>query len=232
VNAHVSDLQWDRLLMGELSAGTAAREIEHAAACVACGTRLRMLRAEHAAFGHRPIPGGLRSALRRASWRRAALLVPVLAAAAAVLIVRERVEPPEQAKGHGPALVVAAGRPGALTPLTNHDAIHPGQYLQAVYTAARDGFGAVLSRDGAGSVVAYVPASGDAMIALPAGVEQSFPHSTILDGVTGGERVVIVWCEAPHALAPLLARLRDGVPIAPPDGCTARELMLTKEVRR
>ncbi len=54
----------------------------------------------------------------------------------------------------------------------------------------------------------------------------------ILDGVTGDERVVIVWCEAPHALAPLLARLRDGGPVEPPDGCAARELVLTKAVRR
>jgi hypothetical protein len=77
----------------------------------------------------------------------------------------------------------------------------------------------------------YVPAGGAAMVALPAGTERSFPQSTLLDGVTGGERVLVVWCDAPHPLAPLLDALRTGA--APPvlAGCTIRDTALVKEAR-
>jgi hypothetical protein len=232
VTDHVSDLQWDRLLAGELSAdaGDAARA--HAAGCAACEARLRTLTAERDAFRLRPIAFPLAHAPRR-RWRWwLAPLAPLVAAAAVLLVLRAREgepgEPGERPKGTGPVLVLAAGQPGALVPVGAGDLVRPGEYLQAGYTAARDGFGAVLSRDGAGSVMTYVPARGDAMVALPAGADRSFPQSTVLDDVVGAERIAIIWCEAAHPLEPLLADLRAGRPLAAPAGCTVRELALDK----
>lgn len=226
---HISDLQWDRLLFGELSgaAGDALRA--HAAGCAACASRLRQLTGDQHAFQVRPV-GFLRRAARPARlWMRS--LVPALAAAAVLWMVWPR--PPatgEQAKGAGPTLLLVAGRSGVFAQMRDGDAVGPGEHLQAGYTSTQDGFGAVLSRDGAGAVAAYVPAHGDTMVALPAGTERSFPQSTILDDVVGRERIVIVWCETSHALAPLLAELRTGAAVAAPPDCTTRDLVLDKRL--
>jgi hypothetical protein len=225
---HVSDLQWDRLLAGELTAGAGDAAHAHAAGCVACAARLRELTAERDAFRLRPIAIPLSRAPRR-WWRWAVPLVPVLAAAAVLLVVRARPDDPgERPKGVGPVLLLSVGRPGALVAVASGDVVGPGEYLQAGYTTARDGFGAVLSRDGAGSVTAYVAARGDQMVALPAGVERSFPQSTVLDDVIGSERIVIVWCEAAQPIAPLIAELQQARALALPAGCSSREVVLDK----
>lgn len=225
---HVSDLTWDRLLAGDAAPDAEEVAYRHAATCALCGTRLRELTAERNAFRTRPVPRSF-AAARRPLWRWALPLAPALIAAVVLAIVRPRAEAPdERAKGTGPVLILAAGQPGALVPLGAGDAIRAGEHLQAGYTAARAGFGAVLARDGAGTVAAYVPARGDAMVPLPAGADLSFPQSTILDGVTGRERIAIAWCETAHPLAPLLAALRAGAPLVAPAGCTIRELVLEK----
>jgi hypothetical protein len=234
VTDHVSDLQWDRMLAAELlaAAGEAART--HAGECAACAARLRELTAERDTFRFRPIKIPLSRARRWRRWRRwARPLVPVLAAAAVLIVVRARPDGTHdpagaRTKGDGPALLLAAGRPGALEQLGTGDVIRSSDFLQAGYTSARDGFGAVLSRDGAGGVMAYVPFAGDAMVPLPAGVERSFPQSTILDDVLGSERIVIVWCETAYLLAPLLAELRAGREITSPGDCVVREVWLDK----
>ena len=172
--------------------------------------------------------------------------MPLVVAAAAVLIaVRARPTPdgPDAPAEHrrgatrpaaessataAPSLLLSAGRPGTLSPVTSGDLIHPGDYLQAGYTAARDGFGAVLSCDGAGNVTAYVPPGGGAMVALPAGTAHSFPRRTMLDETLGSERIAIVWCETAHPLEPLLASLRAHRAIAVPDDCMVREVVLDK----
>lgn len=238
---HVSDLQWDRLLAGELAgdAGEAARA--HAARCTACGARLRAIVAERDAFRLRPIGFSLSRPRRGWRWRWFPVLVPAAVAAALIALwprARDPVDPrtedlgvvaqADRVKGHGQALVLYAGRPGALSPVASGDVIHPGDSLQAGYTAAQDGFGAVVSRDGAGAVTVYVPPDSDAMVPLAAGRERPFPRSTILDATLGGERIAIVWCPAGHPLAPLVDALRAGRPIAAPADCTLREIMLDK----
>lgn len=242
---HVSDLQWDRLLAGELAVEAEAAAHVHAARCTACAARLRTLTAERDAFRVRPIAIPLSRPRRR--WLPA--LIPVAAAAAVLLALRVRPGPGDdgpavRTKGrmhvaserpeilspaiHGTALLLSAGRPEALLPVASGDVVRPGDYLQAGYTATRSGFGAVLSRDGAGSVTAYVPPGGENMVPLAPGRERSFPLSTILDATLGDERIAIVWCETAHPLAPLLAALRDGRPIAAPEDCTVRVVTLDK----
>lgn len=141
---HVSDLQWDRLLAGDAAPDAERAAYAHATACTACAARLRELTEERSAFRLRPMP--IRLAIqRRPRWRWALPLAPVLAAAIVLLVVRVRPgDPGERAKGTSPVLLLAAGQPGALVPLGAGDAIRAGEHLQAVYTAARDGFGAVL----------------------------------------------------------------------------------------
>jgi len=249
VTEHVSDLQWDRLLAGELAAEAGAATHAHAARCTACAARLRTLTAERDAFRVRPIA----IPLSRSRHRWLPALIPVAAAATVLIALRLRPGPgddgpAERTKGHiggaamqlpegalaasaasdGTVLLLSAGRPEALLPVASGDVVRPGDYLQAGYTATRSGFGAVLSRDGAGNATAYVPPGGENMVPLAPGTERSFPWSTILDATLGDERIAIVWCETAHPLAPLLAALRDGRPIAAPDDCTVREVTLDK----
>lgn len=227
---HVSDLRWDRLLAGELPEDQTTEVRAHAASCERCSARLNELTAGRDAFTVRPqvIAFGRR---KRGVWIGAAAMV---AAAAAVLIVVSRPRDPDpgnRTKGQGPELELVLVRGTELVPVSSRDVVFTGDVLQAAYSSKRDGYGAVLARDGAGGVFAYVPSSSDLMIALPAGDRRSFSESTRLDDVVGAERIAIVWCEQPHALGPLLAELRTTGDVAAPDGCHLRRIDLTKKLR-
>lgn len=225
---HVSDLRWDRLLAGELSAEQASAAREHASACARCAARLAELTAGRDAFAV-PMQVVALKPRKRAVWIAAA--AAVAAAAVLILVVRPRSDPEERTKGGGPDLVLAAGRESNLVPVSSGDVVRAGDSLQAAYTSTRDGYGAVIARDGAAGVFAYVPSSGDAMLALPAGENRSFPQSTRLDDVVGRELVFVVWCERPHTVSPLLDQLRATGDIVAPDGCTLRRVELTKQAR-
>ncbi|MDQ3368497.1 MAG: DUF4384 domain-containing protein, partial [Myxococcota bacterium] len=133
-------------------------------------------------------------------------------------------------KGGGPSLLVAAGPAGQLGVVTSGDRVQPGDSVQAGYTTTRDGFGAVLAKDGAGHVMAYVPSRGDALVALPAGTTRSFPESTVLDATLGEEQLVVVWCEAVRPLAPLLGELAAQGTVTAPAGCTVHRVILHKRI--
>ncbi|MBA3396425.1 MAG: hypothetical protein H0T89_27590 [Deltaproteobacteria bacterium] len=224
---HVSDLRWDRLLAGELAGDAKAAVLAHADTCVACGSRLALLTRESEAFAMRP---GLAPARSRRWWW--AVAPALLAAAAVVVLVVPRGpkdEAGERAKGTGPSLIVMAGPAERLALVASGDRVHFGDSVQAGYTATRDGFGAVLGRDGSGRAMAHVPSRGDVMVALPAGTSRSFPESTVLDATPGAEQLVVLWCEAAHPLHPLLAALAANRPITPPAGCTAHHVNLVKQ---
>jgi hypothetical protein len=232
VSEHVSDLRWDRWLAGELASEDAAAAVAHAETCERCGARMRELTAARDAFRDRPFPLALKRR-RRGVWIGAAATLAA-AAAAVVLVVRPGdPEGGERTKGGGPALTLIAGPRGEhwQRQLSSGDVIYTGEPLQAYYTSASDGFGAVLAIDGANGVYAYVPSRGDLMAALPAGEGLAFPESTILDDVTGRERVFLLWCERPHALAPVLAELRATGDLAKASDCQLRRIELQKVKR-
>ena len=139
-------------------------------------------------------------------------------------------EPSEGPQVSGGRLTEAAvsGEPSALVRVSTGDVVHPGDSLQAAYTSDRDGFGAVLALDGAGAANSYVPARGDLMVGLPAGVDRSFPASTVLDRVIGKEQVVILWCQTAQPVAPLLGELRATGDVVAPAGCHVRQIVLDK----
>jgi len=231
---HISDLRWDRLLADELPAAERDATRAHADGCATCSARWREIEAERGAFVLRPTTVRFQPAARRRSWWLGAPLAALAAAVVLLVVLRPRDEEDrERRKGRdAPSLLLTAGRPGQLVPIGSDDTIHPGDYLQAGYTAQRDGFGAVLSVDGAGHAMAYVPARGDVLSALPAGTERSFPGSTVLDEVLGTERIAIVWCEAPRPVAPFVEELRTTRALADRDGCTIRVVIATKAARR
>ena len=217
---HISDLCWDRWLAGELSADDTAATLSHAAQCTRCGERMRALSAERDRFAARPMPISFARARRFPRW----LAAPILAAAAVLVVVLRPAPDAERTKGaRGPTLSVITG---ALVPLSTGDAIHPGDALQAMYASDRDGFGPVISRDGAGTISTYVPSRGGVLAPLPAG-EHEFPESTILDAVVGTETLYVIWCPTAQPLAPLLAAVTSDA-LDDGDGCHHRKLVLEK----
>jgi len=224
---HVSDLRWDRMLAGDLAEADRAEALAHAEHCQACAARHVELSADFAAFATiaPPLP-------RRVRPQRIVAAIAALAIAAGVVIVVRSPSdaPAERTKGTpGPRLMLAAGSRERLAPVMSGDRVKPGDSVQAAYTATRDGFGAVIARDGSGAVAAYVPARGDAMVALPAGTLRSYPGSTILDEVVGAQIVEIVWCETAQPIAPLIAELRAAGTATAPASCTIERVEL--EVR-
>jgi hypothetical protein len=229
-HVHVSDLRWDRLLAGELSDDAAAALRADAQGCVVCETRLAQLTRESELFAQRPALAAPRR--RRLWWIVAA---PIGMAAAAAVLLLARTEPPptgERIKGTGDAqLVVLAGQPGAMRMVENGDHVRGGEYLQVGYSAQRDGFGAVLSRDGAGATNVYVQAAPSVMVALAAGRDQAFPGSTLLDDTRGFEVIVALWCERALGLPPLVQELATTGDVVTPAGCTKRRVTFTKDPR-
>jgi hypothetical protein len=225
IEPHVSDLRWDRLLAGELTEADRAEVLAHAETCATCAARRGELASGFEAFAN------VAPALpRRVSRRRMVVALGAVVAMAAAVILVVRAQPGETTErtkgGTGPQLMLAAGPRARVAPVVSGDRVQPGDSVQAAYTATRDGFGAVIARDGSGAASAYVPAEGDAMVALPAGRLRSFPGSTILDEVAGTEVVVIVWCETARPLAPLIGELRATGDLTAPDGCTVDRVEL------
>jgi hypothetical protein len=228
-HVHVSDLRFDRLLADELAADAAAAVRAEAAGCAQCSERLAELTRGRDAFAQRPAFGVAQPPARR--WW---LAMPAVLAAAAALVLVLRARDPgesERPKGGGIELYLAAGPKDHMSSMYLDGKVHPGDYLQAGYTASQVGFGAVLSRDGADHVSAYVPADRDVMVALPAGRYLSFPASTLLDDVLGEEHAIVIWCPSPRPLAPLLRELGARGDITPPEGCKHRTVVIYKDAR-
>lgn len=225
MTSHVSDLRWDRLVAGELTEGEQAEAIAHAETCTACTARRAEITAGFDAFAN--VAPALPRRARR--WPRVVTALGSLAVAAAALVfvLGPPARDPTRTKGgSGPQLMLAAGPRARVAPVVSGDRARPGDSVQAAYTATQDGFGAVLARDGSGATTVYVPAQGDAMVALPAGTLRSFPGSTILDDVVGAQVVVIVWCATPQPIAPLLGELRATGRVTAPAGCTVDHVEL------
>jgi anti-sigma factor RsiW len=232
---HISDLRWDQLLAGELSAESKAEAEAHAKECSTCNARLAELTAEREAFRFRARPPALAQPKRSLRWTMP--IAGALAVAAALLLVLkvrgggEGEQVYEGTKGGKIDLMLFAGKPDQLTALSVEDKLFAGDLLQAGYSSPADGYGAVLSLDGAGIASSYVPAIGDAMVLLPAGERRSFPASTQLDDVLGSERIAVVWCHRARPLAPLLDELQRTQTIAPIDNCAVRVFAVSKAAR-
>ena len=173
---------------------------------------------------------------RRLKWTMP--IAGVLAVAAgAMLVIKCRGEPDgELMSGDGVtggtvSVFLFAGQQNQLVEVRNETRIFAGDLLQAGYTSPVDGYGAVLSLDGAGNANTYVPAVGSAMVLLPAGERRSFPASTQLDDVLGSERIAVIWCHRPQPLAPFLAELQRSGDLARRADCAIRVTAVSKTAR-
>ncbi|AFE07969.1 ActD-like protein [Corallococcus coralloides DSM 2259] len=174
----------------------------------------------------------------RPSWRFLPALVPVLAAATLVVLVRPGASSQEQ-EARDPWS--ATGTPGVLEPtrskglqprldvhrqagtrtehLTDGAPAQVGDVVQLSYTAAGHAHGVILSVDGRGTVTPHLPASGDTSASLERSGTHLLPRAYELDDAPGFERFFFVSSDTPFELEGVMAAAR--VLAASPEARTA-----------
>ncbi len=230
---HISDLRWDQLLAGELSAAQREEAETHKRDCARCTARFAKISAGREAF---TVPLAVKAPSRGLRWTMP-IAGALAVAAVAMIFLRSRNKTEEDGaydgtqKGGKIELLLFAGQSDQLKPLNVEDKIFAGDLLQAGYSSPADGYGAVLSLDGAGNASTYVPAIGNAMVLLPAGDRRSFPASTQLDDVLGTERIAVIWCKNALPLEPMLAELARAQSITARENCAIRLFAVDKALR-
>jgi hypothetical protein len=228
-----SDFTFDLLLSSGLEPEDEQRVRDHLAGCARCAARLEQVKQQRDDFDRngprlsfpasRPALGGGRRRLPVGSVLVGAALIAVL------LVGRGQLSSPgTRAKGAEPfELYIRHG--GEIRKAGARERVYAQDQLQFTYTADDTGYVAVLSRDGAGTVSVYFPDSGDTTWPATPGRDRLLPRSTILDHVSGHERVFALHCRAPVALAPLRNELAQQGSLHAPSGCNMRSIELDKE---
>ncbi|RKH97671.1 ActD-like protein [Corallococcus sp. AB038B] len=174
----------------------------------------------------------------RPSWRFLPALVPVLAAATLVVLVRPGAS--SQQEAHDP-WTGTGGTPGVLEPtrskglqpridvhrqagtrtehLTDGAPAQAGDVVQLSYTAAGHAQGVILSVDGRGTVTSHQPALGDTSAPLERSGTHLLPRAYELDDAPGFERFFLVTADNPFELEGVMAAAR--VLAASPEARTA-----------
>ena len=226
-----SDLQLDRLRVGELSPAQAAVLEAHLAECNGCRARHAALELEHGALAAQLPPFGARAAAparrRGAPWLAAGSLV---AAAAAAVFMLQRPpdapsEPGARTKGGAVALDWVVRRGDRVFAPDPAQPVFPGDALRFGVRAQAAGQAAVLSLDGARHASVYHD-----WAAVDAGARQLLPGAVELDDVLGDEHLYGVVCERSWPLAELEdAITRDPAQPRLPSGCALDHHVLRKE---
>jgi hypothetical protein len=209
----IKDVQLERYLAGDLEAEARGRLEAVLAESEADRARLAELRADSAAFLVKHPPGPLVARYEQESrrgWRRwPALVAPLVAAlAAVVLVVVWPGEPPYSVKG-GVALKVHRKQGEGSAPVEPGGAVAPGDVVSFEVKVGEGGYVAVLGRDAAGAVTVYYPHGGTE--AVPYAVESPLlPAAIELDEVKGEEVVYALYSPRPFALGWAVEALRAG----------------------
>lgn len=231
-----SDFTFDLLLSASLEPEDEQSVRAHVAGCERCAARLEQVQQQRDDFdrnGPRLLLPASRSAPSIS--RRRLPLGSILAGAAllaGLFVMREQLSRPgTRAQGaepfelhirHGDEIRKAAAR----------ERVFARDRLQFTYSANEDGYIAVLSRDGAGTVSVYFPDAGDTSWPAAAGENRLLPQSTILDEVPGREQLYALHCKTPIALGPVRSELAHDRSLRAPSGCTLRLIELDKQRTR
>jgi hypothetical protein len=226
----LSDYRRDKLVGKELPPDEEQAARAHLATCARCAERVREAEADAARFGAAaPAWEALAGTASAARPRRRArfLSYGLLAAAASVALVVSVVLrpgpdglPDTRTKG-GERLGFFVKRGNATWAGKPGEALRPGDVVQFVYSARASSYLAIVSADGAGNVQVLYPAGAQAA-AAPAGQDVPVPQSTILDGATGAERVVGLFCPSAIDLEAVRRGWQGGRGDPPvPPGCRA-----------
>ncbi|MCA9539349.1 MAG: hypothetical protein KC620_10710 [Myxococcales bacterium] len=166
----------------------------------------------------------------RSNWLLALMGALAAAAAAAWFFVLRPPEAPQDtvlAKGTV-ALRVFRARGDEVVEVNSGEQVRSGDRLRFRPEGLPDGPGylLVVGVEGTGELFAYAPADGQAVATSGALTDDgALPGSAVLDGSTGRERAVLVWCPTPFALANLAGGAHS---LQTPAGCRQAGVALEK----
>jgi hypothetical protein len=233
----------DAELHGGPGAAVVARHLDSCDRCQARRARRTALGRHFDAALREPLWHRIDAARRhRPWWRRLGLAGPVLAVAAAVVVVATGHRDTHQGRYRGTkgdlAIEVAGRRAGAVFAVDSSTEVRPGDELQLTVRAARaagGGFVLAGSVDGTGKFSSFYPASldGHSMPLPPPGTPLEPP--VVLDDAPGPERIVVVLSERPieaRVLAPLVETSPSNLAAVLGGGqVTVRWIVLAKQGR-
>lgn len=215
---------------------------EHLEHCTACQTAIERLQREQARFLKEFPPQRFmarveqhRRSLRPPVWQGIGAATLAIAAALAVIFVLPRNDsgpPPMALKGPTFVVLRKSASMSEPEPAGRERPLRPGDAVRFAYQAPRDGYVAVINRDGTGAVSAFVPFHGSDALPWKAG-DQALPGAVELDDARGAEWMILIFSDRPFALAPILAQVQqtplDRTPAVSCASCLVETLHLPKE---
>jgi hypothetical protein len=213
-NTCLSALRLDRWMMGELDATDTEAVGTHVSSCASCSTALagmRGVREEVRAF---PIPAALTRPAPRRRVPTAAVAGLGLALAASLVLVLRSPPAAERAKGSGLALTMYVQHGGEVRRAAPGEHVSPGDAVRFAVSTPTTAYVAVLSLDPVGKASVYFPQAPRAA-EVRAGTEIPLPTGTRLDGTTGEERLLGIFCGTPVELEPIRVSLERGQDVSP-----------------
>ena len=197
--SHLDAMTRDALVLGALPEAEAQAAREHLATCDACRGEQEADAGMHAEFRARVLPKPL-PAPRRPWWVLVA--VPVVAAAAVLLLVRgHHAEPDLGIKGGAAWQVVALHGEHELR-VKDGTVLAAGDKLRFVVVPNGARYVMIASIDGAGAASIYYPA-----VKLE-GARVEVPDSIVLDDAPGPERLFALFSDAPLDAAAVESKLK------------------------
>jgi hypothetical protein len=211
---HLSTFELDLLETGTLDENRTERLHEHLSACETCRAQRSELQAARSEFTNDVFPKTAHSFRQRSErvpiprYRRAVVWAPVLASAAALLLVLGVVNtrrapsdpaPELQAKGGGGLSLVVRRNGETLRPSDDAVELRAGDELRFVVfpTGDRAKHLLVASVDGSGKANVYFPFGGDRSGTVERLPRWEVPGSVILDDAPGPERIFALFSAEP-----------------------------------
>lgn len=240
----VSDLSFDALRAGELSAGARQKIADHVARCARCRERQQALdgsfveaEARLPAFVPRTSakpPDAPKLAARVHRQERRALSPYALALAACALLalvpwaaLERDGDPATRTKG-GPSLSIYVKRGDDVFTWAPGDVVVAGDALRFAATPRGYPHIAILSRRADGETSLYHPQAAHSAAIDAAASRVALDGAIELDEVVQDERLFAVFCRAPFATHELAAELTSRGTLAARPGCEIAVLLLPK----
>ena len=208
-NSCLSALRLDRWMMGELAAADSENVGTHVSACAACSAAVAGMRGVREEVRALPLPAALGRPAPRRRIPPAALAGVGLALAASLFLVLRTPPAAERPKGSGLGLTMYVQHGGEVRRAEPGEHVSPGDAVRFAVSTPTPAFVAVLSLDPAGKASVYFPQASRAA-QVPAGAEVPLPLGTRLDGTTGQERLLGIFCASAVELEPIREALERG----------------------
>lgn len=227
MSPHLSELAMDRLVALDATPEASAQAEAHLRECEPCRVRLRAIEAAHLAIAQGALPSFLEAKKVVPKRDLPRWLLPLVAGVSAVAVVvsgpgKDTSKESIRTKGNIGFVEVYVQRAGVGDAVPLEGAVAPGDVLQWVATLREPRFVAIVGTDGAGTTALYYP-PGDAMAQVAAGERLALESSLTMDAVPGVERLRVVMCREPKALADVKAGL--------PTGCDEQRIDVPKSPR-